>query len=97
MFETSHGSLGHWKTLSAPLHTSQFISACLAHNDINLALMAVFSGFIIIRIGYFTPLLFLDSALFSIGAGLVYSLNINSPSPQYIGYQAILGIGQGTF
>ncbi|MCJ1439371.1 hypothetical protein MMC27_008763 [Xylographa pallens] len=59
------------------------------------SLMAISSGFIIIKIGYFTPLVFIGSTLFSIGAGLIYSLDINSPSPQYIGYQAILGIGQG--
>ena len=47
------------------------------------------------RVGYFTPFLFLGSSLFAIGAGLVYSLNIYSPSAKYLGYQAILGVGQG--
>ena len=47
------------------------------------------------RVGYFTPFLFLGSSLFAIGAGLVYSLNIDSSSAKYLGYQTILGVGQG--
>ena len=60
-----------------------------------LALMAISSGFIIMYIGYFTPLVSIGSSLFAIGAGLVYSLDISSSSAKYLGYQAILGIGQG--
>lgn len=60
-----------------------------------LALMAIFSGVLIMIVGYFTPFLSFGSILFAIGAGLVYSLNIGSSSAKYLGYQAILGIGQG--
>ena len=47
------------------------------------------------RLKYFTPFLFFGSSLFAIGAGLVYSLDIGSSSGKYLGYQAILGVGQG--
>lgn len=57
--------------------------------------MAIFSGALIMVIGYFTPFLSFGSILFAIGAGLVYSLDIGSSAAKYLGYQAILGIGQG--
>ena len=63
--------------------------------NVKLALMAVSSGFIIMYIGYFTPLISIGSSLFAIGAGLIYSLHISSSTASYLGYQAILGIGQG--
>lgn len=67
----------------------------MQYANANLALMAVTSGFIIMYIGYFTPLISIGSSLFAIGAGLIYSLDIDSSSASYLGYQAILGIGQG--
>ena len=45
--------------------------------------------------GYFTPLIALGSSLFAIGAGLIYSLDIDSSPAKYLGYQLILGVGQG--
>ena len=57
--------------------------------------MAISSGFIIMYIGYFTPLISIGSSLFAIGAGLIYSLDFSSSTAKYLGYQAILGIGQG--
>ena len=35
------------------------------------------------------------SVLTTIGAGLVYTLNIGSPSSEWIGYQVLAGIGSG--
>ena len=46
-------------------------------------------------IGYFTPLITVGSSLFAIGAGLVFSLDVHTSSAKYLGYQLILGIGQG--
>jgi hypothetical protein len=57
--------------------------------------MAIFSGLLIMKVGYFTPLLFLGSSIFTIGSGLTYSLEIGSTLAQYEGYQALLGVGQG--
>ena len=37
----------------------------------------------------------LGSVISSVGCGLVYTLNINSPSSHWIGYQALCGIGLG--
>jgi hypothetical protein len=45
--------------------------------------------------GYFTPLLTLGSSLFAVGSGLIYTLDMTTPSARYIGYQILLGVGQG--
>lgn len=57
--------------------------------------MAIFSGILIMKIGYFTPLLFLGSGVFTIGGTLTYTLKINSSLGEYLAYQAVLGLGQG--
>ncbi|RFU34012.1 hypothetical protein B7463_g2269, partial [Scytalidium lignicola] len=59
------------------------------------AIFAGLSGSFILAAGYFTPFLLLGSGLFTIGSGLTYTLGIGSSAAQYIGYQVILGIGQG--
>lgn len=46
-------------------------------------------------IGYYTPFLIAGSALFTIGGGLLSTLDISSGAGKYIGYQLLLGIGQG--
>lgn len=63
--------------------------------DSDAALFAAISGVSVGIIGYFVPFLVLGSAIFTIGAGLVYTLNIGSSAGKYIGYQIILGVGQG--
>lgn len=45
--------------------------------------------------GYFTAFLAFGSAIFTVGAGLIYTLDIGSSSSKYLGYQVILGLGQG--
>ncbi|KAF2843055.1 MFS gliotoxin efflux transporter glia [Patellaria atrata CBS 101060] len=56
---------------------------------------AALSGILIVRIGYYTPFMAFGSALFLVGAGLLYTLDINTPLKYSIGYQVILGVGQG--
>ena len=54
------------------------------------------SGSVIGKIGYFQPFLLLGSILATIGAGLIYTLDIGSSVGRYIGYQIIFGAGLGT-
>jgi hypothetical protein len=58
-------------------------------------LCAALSGILIVRVGYYTPFMVFGSALFMIGAGLLYTLNISTPLAYTIGYQVLLGVGQG--
>lgn len=46
-------------------------------------------------VGYFQPFLTIGSIFTTIGAGLLYTLDITFPTAHYIGYQLIVGIGVG--
>jgi hypothetical protein len=58
-------------------------------------LFAVVSGALLSLIGYYMPLLTLGGVLTTIASGLLYTLDLNSGSGEWIGYQAIAGIGVG--
>jgi len=46
-------------------------------------------------VGYYTPFIYVGTALFTVGAGLIYTLKVNSPSSHWIGYQILAGFGAG--
>lgn len=46
-------------------------------------------------VGYFTPFMTASGIFSAIGAGLIYSLDVDSSSSKYLGYQAVLGVGLG--
>jgi hypothetical protein len=54
---------------------------------------AIIAGGIVTVVGYYTPFTWLGSTLFTIGAGLLYSLKVHSPASQWIGYQILAGGG----
>lgn len=58
-------------------------------------LTTIMSGFLISAFGHYVPYLFLGTVGATIGAGLLYTLDINSTSSQWIGYQALTGLGVG--
>jgi hypothetical protein len=59
----------------------------------SIALLA--SSSIITRIGYYTPMLILGGVVLTIGSGLVYTFDIGTPAGKYIGYQILVGFGNG--
>lgn len=59
------------------------------------AICTVISGGLITAYGVYVPWLLGGSILATIGTGLVYTLDIGSPSSKWIGYQALAGIGMG--
>ncbi|KAH9206694.1 hypothetical protein DL95DRAFT_396739 [Leptodontidium sp. 2 PMI_412] len=59
------------------------------------SVFAAVSGATVGRVGYFMPFLVIGSGIFTIGGGLTYTLGIGSSAAKYIGYQLLLGIGQG--
>ena len=59
------------------------------------AAFAALAGISITRIGYFTAFIALGSAIFTVGAAMIYTLDIGSPAARYLGFQVILGVGQG--
>ncbi|KAH8812735.1 putative gliotoxin efflux pump [Xylogone sp. PMI_703] len=58
-------------------------------------LFATISGVILGIIGYYLPLLTLGSVLTTVASGLLYTLDLTSGPNEWIGYQAIAGIGVG--
>jgi MFS transporter, DHA2 family, glioxin efflux transporter len=62
---------------------------------ISVSLCTVGSGLLISKLGYFFPFVLGGSILFTIGAGLTYTLDIDSPPSHWIGYQILVGIGNG--
>ncbi|KAL2844120.1 major facilitator superfamily-domain-containing protein [Aspergillus pseudoustus] len=58
-------------------------------------LFATVSGIILGIIGYYMPLLTLGGMLCTIASGLLYTLDLNSGANEWIGYQAMAGIGIG--
>jgi hypothetical protein len=58
-------------------------------------IFTITSGVLITVFGYYIPLMIIGSAVSAVGAGLIYTLDIHSPSSKWIPYQAVLGIGLG--
>ncbi|ETI24732.1 hypothetical protein G647_04102 [Cladophialophora carrionii CBS 160.54] len=59
------------------------------------SIFTVASGGLLTVWGHYVPLMALGSILASVGAGLIYTLEIESGSDKWIGYQALVGIGLG--
>ena len=55
----------------------------------------IISGGLISAYGHFVPFLIIGSAMGTIGAGLLYTLSTTSSSSQWIGFQAVAGLGIG--
>ena len=59
------------------------------------SLFTVTSGVLITTYGHYIPLMIVGSALSTVGAGLIYTLEQDTGSGKWIGYQALMGIGLG--
>lgn len=58
-------------------------------------LAALFAGALITALGYYTPFVLLSSVLVAIGTGLLTTWKVSTGHAQWIGYQAIFGLGSG--
>ncbi|KAM3478621.1 hypothetical protein MY5147_002133 [Beauveria neobassiana] len=56
---------------------------------------AIISGFLITIYGYYTVYMALGSAACTIAAGLLYTMGMHTPLARPLGYQMLLGAGQG--
>jgi len=59
------------------------------------SLFTVTSGILITITGHYIPLMVLGSVISAIACGLLYTLEIHSPAREWLGYQAMVGIGLG--
>ncbi|KAI9871644.1 MAG: hypothetical protein M1830_002659 [Pleopsidium flavum] len=62
---------------------------------LGVTILTVVAGGLISTFGHFVPFLIVGSAIATIGSGLIFTLDIGSSSAQWIGYQALAGIGIG--
>lgn len=58
---------------------------------LGVAILTMVSGIGITATGYFLPFMLVGTVCGAVGSGLLYTLGINSPSSQWIGYQALAG------
>ncbi|KAK4154911.1 major facilitator superfamily domain-containing protein [Chaetomidium leptoderma] len=57
---------------------------------------SIFGGFLNAKVGYYTPLAIVGSCVMAVGAGMLMTLQVDSGSGKWIGYQVVYGIGLGT-
>ena len=59
------------------------------------SLFSIVSGALLSGWGQYIPVMAVGTTILSVGCGLVYTLDADSPPSQWIGYQALVGIGVG--
>ena len=57
--------------------------------------MSILSGILTSAVGYYNPSMILGPILASVGAGLLSTFGVDTPSKEWIGYQVLLGLGIG--
>ncbi|KAI9808661.1 MAG: hypothetical protein M1825_003812 [Sarcosagium campestre] len=62
---------------------------------VSTTLASIVIGGTITAIGIYTPFMWFGAAVFTIGAGLLYTLQVGSNAGQWIGYQIMTGFGAG--
>lgn len=62
---------------------------------LGVVIFSIVSGGLVTVLGYYTPFMIASSVIMSIGAGLLTTLEVDTGSPKWIGYQALFGIGIG--
>lgn len=62
---------------------------------VSITCSSIVIGGLITVVGWYAPFMWFGSAIFAIGAGMLYTLRVDSPAGQWIGYQILAGIGAG--
>ncbi|KAK8041186.1 major facilitator superfamily domain-containing protein [Apiospora phragmitis] len=62
---------------------------------LSMVVASMANGLFVNKIGYYTPSMIAGTCLLAIGAGLLTTLEIDTPSPKWIGYQIVYGFGMG--
>ena len=59
------------------------------------AIFSLLAGIVVTKAGYFTPPAIIGSAIGTVGCGLLATLQVNTPSSKWIGYQVLVSAGLG--
>lgn len=62
---------------------------------LSMIVSSALGGLLVNLVGYYTPLMYLGSALLTIGSGLCTTFQVHTGPGSWIGYQVILGVGAG--
>ncbi|KIM96947.1 hypothetical protein OIDMADRAFT_131347 [Oidiodendron maius Zn] len=62
---------------------------------ISVSIASILSGGLISLFGYYAPYLVIGGILSTVGAGLIYTFQVGSPSSHWISFQIIAGLGVG--
>ncbi|KAJ7626965.1 putative MFS multidrug transporter [Roridomyces roridus] len=62
---------------------------------LGMVLASLLAGFLVTKLGYYTPFMWFSSALMAAGAGLLGSMSPSAGHAKWIGYQALFGLGMG--
>ncbi|KAH0287663.1 MFS toxin efflux pump [Aureobasidium namibiae CBS 147.97] len=62
---------------------------------LGVVICSVVAGGLVTTFGYYTPFMVASSVLMAIGAGLLTTFKVNTGHAEWIGYQALFGIGVG--
>jgi hypothetical protein len=62
---------------------------------LGFVIFSIMSGGLISMIGHYLPFVYLTIMFMAVGGGLLSTLQVDSGSPQWIGFQFIFGAGAG--
>ncbi|OTA52369.1 MFS general substrate transporter [Hypoxylon sp. EC38] len=62
---------------------------------ISLVVASMSSGVFIYRIGYYTPFMIIGVCIMAVGAGLLFTLQVDTSVAKLVGYQILYGFGLG--
>lgn len=62
---------------------------------IPIVIASILTGQLISRIGYYTPFMLIGIVFTAVGAGMLTTLEVNTTTGQWIGYQILYGFGLG--
>ncbi|KAI0491193.1 major facilitator superfamily domain-containing protein [Xylaria cf. heliscus] len=67
----------------------------LLPTTLSVVVASISNGILITKIGYYTPTMIAGTAICTIGAGLLTTLQIDTGMGKWVGYQVLYGFGQG--
>jgi hypothetical protein len=61
----------------------------------SIIISSMIIGAAITGVGFYKPFMIVGAAIFTVGAGMIYTLGVDSDSGKWIGYQILAGFGAG--
>lgn len=62
---------------------------------VSITLASIVVGGLITAFGWYTPFMWFGAAIFTVGAGMLQTLKVDSSAGRWIGYQILAGVGAG--